>query len=312
MDVDEEVTGERSLVQICQDADLEGARVLLAAGDQRLEQRGADGMTPLLAACLSGSVDLVDLLLSMSADAEALDDGGCGVALLAAESGSVPLLAALLASGRATLAECAEDGSTPLLSAAAGGSAEMIGWLLDGPTGAAAAASLEERDARGADSMLAAAEGGSVEALQELMRRGAATDVTDDHGCGVLHFAAAGGHVAVVEFCVRKLNIPCGVRDSDGDTPLIVAAYEGRVPVVDWLLKNGASLSDRNNDGISAALAAAAGESGEMLEFLAKKSKGGEHLWTDEVSRHPELVLNFLERLAGTGGTDSGGSTMVD
>lgn len=232
--------------------------------------------------------------------------GGRGVALLVAESGNVQLLAALLERGLATLTECAEDGSTPLLSAVSGNSVEMVHWLLSGPQGAEVVPSLLERDQRGADCILTAAEAGSPAMLRELLRRGAASDVTDDSGCGVLHYAAAGGHVAAVEFCVRALHVPCGVQDSDGDTPLLIAAHEGHVAVVDWLLKNGSSLSERNHEGISAALAAAAGERGEVLTLLARRGGGGGgDMWAEELSRHPELILNFVERGATS---DAGGN----
>lgn len=291
MDVDL-ASASSPLLRACEEADVATARVLLAGGASPNEI-GADGTTPLLAACFAGSVELVDLLLCAAADPEATDSEGRGVALEAAESGNVSLLAALMDRGLVTLAESAEDGSTPLLSAAAGGSADMVAWLLSGPPGAAVVPSLEERDERGADALLVAAEGGSLSVLQELLRQGAAADTVDASGCGVLHYAAAGGHVAAVDFCVQTLRVPCGRRDADGDTPLLIAAHEGHLEVVEWLLNHGSSLSERNDDGMSAAMAAAAGERTAVVDLLARR--GGD-IWTEELSRHPDLVLNFLER----------------
>lgn len=308
VDTDAEEDGAETLRRACERGDVEVATALLSAGESANKAAKADGVTPLLAACLSGNAELVDRLLRAAADPEAMDTEGSGVALCAAESGSVLLLAALLDRGLATLAECAADGTTPLLSAAAGGSAEMVAWLLDGPQGAAVAPSLEERDERGADALLAAAEAGSLPVLRELLRRGAAAGTIDASGCGALHFAAAGGSVAAVKFCVQEMRIPCSIRDHDGDTPLLIAAHEGHCEVVEWLLRNGSSLSERNNGDMSAAMMAAAGEQTEVMELLAKKSSGGQ-LWVEEIDRHPDAVLRFLEDL---GAMSYGAAAMTD
>ncbi|CAE7255297.1 Trpa1 [Symbiodinium pilosum] len=78
-----------------------------------------------------------------------------------------------------------------------------------------------------------------------------------------LHYAAAGGSTRMMDFCVKMLGIPIDVPDNDGDTPLMIAAHEGNVEAVRWLLAAGASLELRNAEGMSPLLAAAAGEQTE-------------------------------------------------
>jgi len=295
--VDEE-TAEARLLQACGQADLVTASALLRAGASANFVSPQDGSTPLLECCLAGSLEGVQLLLNASAQADATDHEGRGVVLCAAEGGSLELLAWLVERGFGSLADCSEDGSTPLLCAAVGGSVEVVAWLLDGAgrDDLATVSSLAERDDRGADAFLVAAEYGSVPVMRELLRRGAACSSVDDHGCGVMHYAAAGGDVSVLRFCAQELRASCVARDNDGDTPLIVAAHEGHAAAVQWLLGHGSSLSERNNEGMSALMAAAAGERTDVVALLSKKGGADGQGWIEDVSMHPELVLNFLER----------------
>eukprot|EP00933_Yihiella_yeosuensis_P040604 TRINITY_DN3492_c0_g1_i3.p1 TRINITY_DN3492_c0_g1~~TRINITY_DN3492_c0_g1_i3.p1 ORF type:complete len:307 (-),score=88.72 TRINITY_DN3492_c0_g1_i3:38-958(-) len=302
MDIDDGSLQVR-LIRACDDGDPAVVSELLRqAGATALQSVDDEGRTPLLAACSSGSVELVKLLLEAGADAEVMDRDGQGIALKAAESGSRELLAALLSQGLVDLTECAEDGTTALLSAAGGcreQSADMVAFLLDGPPGALAAPSLEERDERGADALLVAAEAGSVDVVKELLRRGTSASSVDSHGCCILHYAAAGGSEAMLQFCVRNLKVPSQIQDADGDTPLILAAYEGNADAVLWLLKNGSSLEERNHSGISAAMAAAAADQPEVLKVIGKfEGKSSGNVWLQEVEQNPNLVLSLLEQNA--------------
>lgn len=294
MEVDA-ISIEERLRQACEEAQaVEAAELIRQGADVR--QAGAEGRTPVLLACRAGRLDLVRLLLEAGGRADETDDEGYGAALLAAESGNTELLAWLVSEGWATLEERSEDGSTVLLGAASSGDVEMLRWLLDEQLARCegTSISLADLDDRGADCFLAAAENGSVQMLKELLRRGQSATVVDAHGCGVLHYAAAGGHVAVVDYCVKQLKVLVAVRDGDGDTPLIVAAHEGNVDAIERLLQLKANPADTNATGVSALLAAAAGDSSEAVECLTRRC-GGEDAWPQEIARHPQLVLGLIE-----------------
>ncbi|KAL1507864.1 hypothetical protein AB1Y20_007472 [Prymnesium parvum] len=73
------MSSEHSLLALCSRADWDGARALLRRGvaaSQLDEADAADGLTPLLHACLDGPVDVVRLLLLAGADASAADHEG--------------------------------------------------------------------------------------------------------------------------------------------------------------------------------------------------------------------------------------------
>eukprot|EP00927_Polykrikos_kofoidii_P040924 TRINITY_DN34890_c0_g2_i1.p1 TRINITY_DN34890_c0_g2~~TRINITY_DN34890_c0_g2_i1.p1 ORF type:complete len:328 (+),score=65.80 TRINITY_DN34890_c0_g2_i1:44-1027(+) len=290
--------------------------VSLLRGRANVHCFGEDGRTPFLIACHSGNLGLARLVLEARGRLEDFDSDGCTATLLAAEGGSLDVVRWLTDELGASLDDRSNDGSNMLLNAAGSGNLELLSWLLDDCLPAAAAAGLaplclQDRDDRGADCVLAAAEAGCVDLVRDLLRRGMNPATVDAHGCGVLHYAAAGGHVSMVEFCVRKLGVGVSARDCDGDTPLIIAAHEGNIHAVERLLQLKSSLTEKDDAGVTPLLAAAAGEgagSAAVVEMLGRRGGGGnvEAAWAQEIATNPALVLNLLD-----GGNTSGISDLT-
>jgi hypothetical protein len=71
-----------------------------------------------------------------------------------------------------------------------------------------------------------AAQAGHVETLQLLVGRGAKIHDFSLGGKNVMHFAAAGGHIGVVQYLLEHQVAP-DVKHDNGPTPLLLAASAG-------------------------------------------------------------------------------------
>ena len=87
--------------------------------------------------------------------------------------------------------------------------------------------------------------------------------IRDDQGKTPLHYLAALGSQQPL-FFIRGIDqifvedkVDFQTRDNDGNTPLQIAAKSGTRDVFDWLVKQGASLDETNNQGETARLLAA-------------------------------------------------------
>lgn len=111
---------------------------------------------------------------------------------------------------------------------------------------------------------------GTTACVQQLLDHGCdPTAVNPEDGTTVLHDAAAGGYLEIVELLVDKTGAALlDVQDEDGDTPLHNAARGGHARVVRYLLAEGAGegaqgggggchgLEDQQQSGCSSACAA--------------------------------------------------------
>ncbi len=75
-------------------------------------------------------------------------------------------------------------------------------------------------------------------------------------GSGLMHWAAHLGAVAIMDDLL--VEIPVDTPDNDGERPLQAAARAGALNSVDFLIKAGADLNSRSNDGRTALMTAAA------------------------------------------------------
>lgn len=73
-----------------------------------------------------------------------------------------------------------------------------------------------------------------------------------------IHSASLEGHYHMVESLLLNTDsvVDVNLQDSDGDTPLNLAAKMGFVNIVELLIKNGADQRLKNKDGLTAVLSA--------------------------------------------------------
>ncbi|XP_076036396.1 protein phosphatase 1 regulatory subunit 16A-like [Oratosquilla oratoria] len=97
------------------------------------------------------------------------------------------------------------------------------------------------------DDTRAATENTMLTDLQNTKAQGLSLMTRDEHGATPLHIAAANGYMRVVEFLLSH-GVPTEVRDLDDWTPLHAAACWGHPDVLETLVHHGANLQSRTKN----------------------------------------------------------------
>jgi hypothetical protein len=88
-----------------------------------------------------------------------------------------------------------------------------------------------------------------LNAAHELVARGADLSLRASYGRNVIHVAAIGGDLACTRFVLANTTIDINDTDDDGWTPLRIALRDGRYEVSKLLLRKGANLFAKDNEG---------------------------------------------------------------
>ena len=95
---------------------------------------------------------------------------------------------------------------------------------------------------KGATPLMIAAAVGKTDAASYLVSVGADHSAMSRRGWNVLHFAAHGGNVTTIEKMLF-LGIDINSRTIDGETPMMIAARNGKVEAVTYLINKEADPS---------------------------------------------------------------------
>ena len=212
-----------------------------------IHRAGAQGLTPLATAVRDGNIKLAARLLDRGADANrggAQDAQAPAVLAFAARRGiaeALPLLQ-LLAANRGDLRRVFDDQGRGLLHLAllgAGSETErqaravaLTGLGLD----------INARDSRGRTALHVVARFGDAGTVAALLRGGANPDLLDsEYATALLEAVESGKHDAVRALLDARANpnLKGDPRDMK-HTPLTLAAWRGRLDLVDLLLAGGA------------------------------------------------------------------------
>eukprot|EP00095_Tigriopus_kingsejongensis_P010708 maker-scaffold179_size282488-snap-gene-1.25 protein:Tk10708 transcript:maker-scaffold179_size282488-snap-gene-1.25-mRNA-1 annotation:"ankyrin repeat and kh domain-containing protein 1" len=211
--------------------------------------------TALTLACAGGHEDLVTLLLRRGADIEHRDKKGFTPLILAATAGHDKVVEILLLHSAAIEAQSERTKDTPLSLACSGGRYEVVEILLSRN------ANKEHRNVSDYTPLSLGASGGYVEIIKLLLSHGAEINSRTGSKLGIspLMLAAMNGHTAAVKLLLDMGSDINAQIETNRNTALTLACFQGRHEVVSLLLDRKANVEHRAKTGLTPLMEAASG-----------------------------------------------------
>ncbi|XP_067685768.1 ankyrin-3-like [Haliotis asinina] len=125
-----------------------------------------------------------------------------------------------------------------------------------------------------------AARTGHMAVLKLLVETGANLSVLDNADNNILHIACMEGNLEIVKYLIPRKIIDIDSRGGRGTTPLMLAARFGKMEMFNFLLKTGANISKKDDDGENT---------------LHKSCKGGNVDIVKDVITHRVLYVNSTD-----------------
>jgi ankyrin repeat protein len=113
-------------------------------------------------------------------------------------------------------------------------------------------------------------ESGSKNAIISALDNGMRTDVPGGYHIYALHTSVARGDLTIVSLLVERSSAELNFKDQDGRTTLWLAASEGYVEIVEYLIKHKADPFISDNDGITPLMVALQKEQNLVVEVIRK------------------------------------------
>lgn len=268
-----------------------------------LELKTANGLTALLQAVHDGDQDVVELLLSLGADIEALDSAERTSLQLAATAGHTEILKSLLAAGAGI--KIPDDKTAALRVASDSGYTAIVDLLL------AAGADTEGGEDGHKKALQLASGRGHKEIVKSLLAAGANTEGGDDEWESALEIASMRGYTEIVEeLLAAGADIERG--KDQWDTALQLASDKGHAEIVKKLLAAGADPEMRKGRFAKPLQSASHNGHAEVVEILlaagADIEGGKDHLGTALQLASGRGHMEVVRRLLVAGADTEGGS----
>lgn len=208
----------------------------LASRSKDLSKRNAAGNTLLHLACSHNRIDIFQHLLAHNVGLEVEDSTGSTALGLSMRFGRLEMIEALLDAGADP--SHLDGGAMNLWHAAALSlSTEALDRLLQ----RSKTLQLEVRTSSGYTPLLCAVASGCKEKVEKLLTLKADIRATDNQANGVLHLSSASGATEILRFLLETdPSLDMNARNSEGQTPLLLAAKNGHHASVAILLDSGA------------------------------------------------------------------------
>uniref|UniRef100_H2LRI7 Ankyrin repeat and KH domain containing 1 n=1 Tax=Oryzias latipes TaxID=8090 RepID=H2LRI7_ORYLA len=223
--------------------------------------------TALTLACAGGHEELVSVLLARGANIEHRDKKGFTPLILAATAGHVGVVEVLLDKCGDIEAQSERTKDTPLSLACSGGRQEVVELLL------LRGANKEHRNVSDYTPLSLAASGGYVNIIKILLNAGAEINSRTGSKLGIspLMLAAMNGHVPAVKLLLDMGSDINAQIETNRNTALTLACFQGRAEVVSLLLDRKANVEHRAKTGLTPLMEAASGGYAEVGRVLLDK-----------------------------------------
>ncbi|KAJ7997313.1 hypothetical protein DPEC_G00227670 [Dallia pectoralis] len=223
--------------------------------------------TALTLACAGGHEELVSVLIARRANVEHRDKKGFTPLILAATAGHVGVVEILLDKGGDIEAQSERTKDTPLSLACSGGRQEVVEQLL------LHGANKEHRNVSDYTPLSLAASGGYVNIIKILLNAGAEINSRTGSKLGIspLMLAAMNGHVPAVKLLLDMGSDINAQIETNRNTALTLACFQGRAEVVSLLLDRKANVEHRAKTGLTPLMEAASGGYAEVGRVLLDK-----------------------------------------
>ncbi|RZF38209.1 hypothetical protein LSTR_LSTR005570 [Laodelphax striatellus] len=223
--------------------------------------------TALTLACAGGHDELVELLLSRGADIEHRDKKGFTPLILAATAGHEKVVEILMNHSADMEAQSERTKDTPLSLACSGGRYEVVELLLS------RGANKEHRNVSDYTPLSLAASGGYGNIIKLLLTHGAEINSRTGSKLGIspLMLAAMNGHTGAVKLLLDMGSDINAQIETNRNTALTLACFQGRHEVVSLLLDRKANVEHRAKTGLTPLMEAASGGYVEVGRVLLDK-----------------------------------------
>lgn len=215
---------------------------LLALGAD-INSKNTDQSTLMHHAAISGNVELLEFLRAQGLSLLSKDMYGQEPIHLAAQFGKIGAIEYLLSNG-ASLTSMANGDIQSIHRAASGSSTKTMDYILR------KGISIHVKTGDGGTPILVAANWGQESMVKHLLSKGAYLYDKTTNGYTIAHWAARSGSVSILTFITSQDPTLLSATSVEGELPITIAAINGRLDVVNYLLGNSTHTKKQLKDAI--------------------------------------------------------------